>query len=661
MNILHLSDIHFGRDKHGIAEPFNNKSQILDQLITFISTLDDSAKPDLVLTTGDIAWHGLKSEFDEAFSWFQKLKTALALSDDRFVFCPGNHDLNRNTAVSFSENALLNDSQKLDIDKCDYYYKYEQAHILEARFHNYNVFCENMGMQPYSYTLNYGKREYSYLIGSSQFQINSQSFILSSFNTAYLPCESILKDDQMFLGLPQIQSLLEHNKLSSSQDGIYRIALFHHADRFLHPNEQAEYDGRTASLPLLLHSVDLALCGHTETGGVPVLRSYHNGGKLLTAGAAYYNDTHPNSFSIINIDNDNNTLVHSFYYDGENWIPFASNPGTLIASSHAPLSWNDPLHNRKKLGFGIHIDGKLKIIYHGYFDVEYIESVNGTNLLLNNLINPARPLDIITELSGEATLPMLKIQHAPGQLQTVSSLLMMSNFKKFIADNIMDAKNAFTGWYDLENGINLVTYVLMDVDRMKQDYTDHIDTTELYEKLQKIEHYFGVQFKLPLPFSLLKEDIEIINWLYQILEYGSLSLKISDILESSFVVHNFDEIIWVRDVCKAGGTLTYHFSRELTVHLYNASIKLGKCEIYCSGATVKSIDEVERKISSWEHGDLRTISTDFHHGEDILIIPEKYSKSTAYSREPNTYVVNFPSDAPLLFNEFIKEYITESN
>lgn len=660
MNILHLSDIHFGRDKHGIAEPFINKSQILDQLITFISSLDDPAKPDLVLTTGDIAWHGLKSEFDEAFTWYQKLKTTLTLSDDRFVFCPGNHDLNRNTAVSFSENALLNDSKELDIEKCDFYYEYEQSHILEARFHNYNVFCENMGMQPYSYILKNGQREYSYLIGSSQFQIDNQSFILSSFNTAYLPCGNILKDDQMFLGLPQIQSLLEHRKLSSTRDGIYRIALFHHADRFLHPNEQAEYDGRTASLPLLLRSVDLALCGHTETGGVPVLRSYHNGGKLVTAGAAYYNDTHPNSFSIINIDSNNNTLVHSYYYDGENWIPFASNPSTLMVSSHAPLSWNDPLQNRKKLGFGVNIDEKLKIIYHGYFDLEYFESANGPIMLLNNLINPARPLDIITELSDDGSFPMLKIQHAPGQLQTVSSLLMMSTFKEFIAENIQDAKIAFSGWYDLEKGINLVTYVQMDIQRMKQAYMDHIDTTELYEKLQEIEHYFGVQFKLPSPFSLLKEDIQIINWLYEILEFGSLSLKIPDILESCFVVHNFDEIIWVRDVCKAGGTLTYHFCRELTVHLYNASIKLGKCEIYCSGATVKSVNEVERKISTWEHGDLRTISTDFHNGEDILIIPEKYAKGTVYSREPNTYVVNFPSDAPLLVNEFIKKYITES-
>ena len=99
------------------------------------------------------------------------------------------------------------------------------------------------------------------------------------------------------------------------------------------------------------------------------------------------------------------------------------------------------------------------------------------------------------------------------------------------------------------------------------------------------------------------------------------------------------------------------FSPSITPQL--SLPKLGKCQIYCSGATVKSIDEVERKISTWEHGDLRTISTDFKNGENILIIPEKYANGTVYSRDPNTYVVSFPSDAPLLFNESIKKYISE--
>lgn len=50
-----------------------------------------------------------------------------------------------------------------------------------------------------------------------------------------------------------------------------------HAERFLHPNEICEYDGRGATLPLLKDAVDLILSGHTETGGRPVLQEQKGG------------------------------------------------------------------------------------------------------------------------------------------------------------------------------------------------------------------------------------------------------------------------------------------------------------------------------------------------------------------------------------------------
>ena len=167
MKILHLSDIHFGRDRSGSTDPFLRKSEILDKLIDTLATLSEGMKPDLVLVTGDIAWTGKISEFDEAYEWFQRLQSALGLDIGRFVFCPGNHDLNRNTAMSFREELLWSDDsgkKKLNIRLCDELYKYENAHRLETRFHNYNVFCEKMGMQPYSYNLEDGSVEYSYLV-----------------------------------------------------------------------------------------------------------------------------------------------------------------------------------------------------------------------------------------------------------------------------------------------------------------------------------------------------------------------------------------------------------------------------------------------------------------------------------------------------------------
>ena len=61
MKILHLSDIHFGRNYecYGIKDEFDNKDRILNDLIACIKNLD-VFRPEHIVVTGDIAWHGKK-------------------------------------------------------------------------------------------------------------------------------------------------------------------------------------------------------------------------------------------------------------------------------------------------------------------------------------------------------------------------------------------------------------------------------------------------------------------------------------------------------------------------------------------------------------------------------------------------------------------------
>lgn len=55
MVILHLSDIHFGRDnpEYKVKGVFQNKKQILQELM--VSIRDNSIKPDHIIVTGDMA------------------------------------------------------------------------------------------------------------------------------------------------------------------------------------------------------------------------------------------------------------------------------------------------------------------------------------------------------------------------------------------------------------------------------------------------------------------------------------------------------------------------------------------------------------------------------------------------------------------------------
>ena len=54
MNILHLSDIHFGRNysRTGIKEKFERKEKILDELIDCIKKLDSCLQPEHIVVTG---------------------------------------------------------------------------------------------------------------------------------------------------------------------------------------------------------------------------------------------------------------------------------------------------------------------------------------------------------------------------------------------------------------------------------------------------------------------------------------------------------------------------------------------------------------------------------------------------------------------------------
>ena len=294
MTILHLSDIHFGRNNelYNVEGTFSDKNRILDDLINCISSANKDI--DHIIVTGDIAWFGKKEDFDEALLWFNKLLSTLSLDGSNITFCPGNHDVNRGYGY-YKTDVDKNSS----INELDVLYNYNEIYKMEEPFRNYTNFCSSIGMQPYHYPKN-GKLESSFCVGYKDIHLYSQnSFRIVSFNTALLSSSPSYPDDLNLIGLSQVEDLIEYGLIR--QSAIYTIAIFHHPERYLHKNEICEYDGRVATLPLLKENVNLILCGHTETGGKPILSQQKDGAYMLTAGAAYYDDNHQNSFSFIDI------------------------------------------------------------------------------------------------------------------------------------------------------------------------------------------------------------------------------------------------------------------------------------------------------------------------------------------------------------------------
>lgn len=88
MNILHITDFHYNGDR-----------RIMDKIIpTIIKVVKNSGKQiDFIFFTGDLVFNGgVTRHFDEAkAALFDKLCTSLEIRKENVIFCPGNHDIDR--------------------------------------------------------------------------------------------------------------------------------------------------------------------------------------------------------------------------------------------------------------------------------------------------------------------------------------------------------------------------------------------------------------------------------------------------------------------------------------------------------------------------------------------------------------------------------------
>lgn len=94
INVLHISDLQFGDPN------FSNDAKILsERLIAEYIISNLKKKIDFIAVTGDIAYSGLPSEFNEGHKWLTNLVKYLFPTEfhnygERILIVPGNHDVN---------------------------------------------------------------------------------------------------------------------------------------------------------------------------------------------------------------------------------------------------------------------------------------------------------------------------------------------------------------------------------------------------------------------------------------------------------------------------------------------------------------------------------------------------------------------------------------
>ena len=98
IRILHFSDFHLNGNK------INEAQHVLNNMINSLKEINNEKQIDLVIFTGDMLEQGgvgYDNDLERGFADFQSkvinpILTALNLPQERFIFTPGNHDVNRN-------------------------------------------------------------------------------------------------------------------------------------------------------------------------------------------------------------------------------------------------------------------------------------------------------------------------------------------------------------------------------------------------------------------------------------------------------------------------------------------------------------------------------------------------------------------------------------
>lgn len=591
MKILHLSDIHFGRnyERYKIADAFENKDKILQELIQCVKQLGDF-KPEHIVVTGDIAWTGKKDEFEEAYIWFKKLLDETDLTGKDITFCVGNHDVNRAYA---SMNMQIDDNTVKNIDKI---YDYSEVHKMEPPIYEYDWFCEKLGVEPFVYPCN-GKFEYSYSLGYKDVKFKSHNSIrLVAFNTALLSFmpSSKISQDKMWIGQEQIRTLMKYSIIPAN-DVHYSIALFHHAERFLHPNEICEYDGRLATLNLLRENIDLILCGHTETGGLPVLQEQIGGGKILTGGAAYYNDTHPNAFSIICIpDNVKEIALNPFTYQN-GWKELKKLPDILIQERINDIQ---PIGEvKEQCQLVLKSDGKLHCVQINKLSIYRYSKKGEPYLRLDNRKEVLRNLNISLDYNVNTRKIDFSVVAAPKMERNVRAYLEREYFFDFLYKYMTHEHN--TEVY-IENMFG--EKIIQSSEIINSNFEPG-EGIEILEKLCKIEEYYDIKFYRPD--DIYECDEQQINIIIDLIDNGyTTSLKTGNLADLH--VSSADDLKKIHKHAKDSNCFYLTSDSEFICKLFGVEFSLGKLQVLAGNYFV-DINDISDKIDTFKDGDVRQV------------------------------------------------------
>lgn len=231
--IIHLSDIHFKKEKNSILEKE-------EQLFNVIRNSTKEFSKIFLIVSGDSAFSGLDEEYNIAKLFLENLKRKIIEYSGKEVLIitiPGNHDCNFSIDSKARQNQI-NIVQRLGDSAIDESVVNQCAEIQNDYFEFASNFLDES-------TILYK----SSLLNILNFQLEDKTVLFYCYNTAYI---SELKEQPGKLFFPT--SLISPDVLSLKADLI--ISLFHHPFNWLSPINRRDF------ATLIHESSDFYLTGH---------------------------------------------------------------------------------------------------------------------------------------------------------------------------------------------------------------------------------------------------------------------------------------------------------------------------------------------------------------------------------------------------------------
>lgn len=358
MRIIHFSDIHLAYKNYQFFVTVFRRALIND-----LKTQLSQGSFDLIVISGDLVdqggfalydikeFRGLENELSP-FQIFEKvfiepISSELAIPKNKFLFVPGNHDVNENEILLKTESDLV---KKIIAGKPTI------TEILEANEVNFEFSKRIEDFKRFEENYHATNTDYDYSNNHSTFVYHSEEgvkygFILLNDSWRCKSVRLLIEEDKSFnlnLGSKQIFDGLA---LLKSKNADVIICVMHHPlEKF---NDRDEIEGI-----FMREDIDLVLFGDLHTTKFRLPQSEQGGYISLQCKASYSNQNEMHieylcGYQILELTRSSLSSISYRYFDGRTdksqFYPDPTMGGYGISRNHDGLGY--PFHRKRKIDF----------------------------------------------------------------------------------------------------------------------------------------------------------------------------------------------------------------------------------------------------------------------------------------------------------------------